>query len=134
MPRAGKRPSRTVLLRGALALIVATCGTSCVESREPIVIRDGMLVLENQTSREWRNVRVTVNDHFTGGVRSLLPGGLMTAPLRDFQTGFGQRFDRGRMSVFKVTVTAVDVDGHPVALSWGDERGLAEALRRARPD
>lgn len=78
-----------------------------------------MLVLENQTRHEWRNVRVTINDHFTGGVQSLMPGGLMTAPLRDFQTGFGQRFDRGRMSVFKVRVAATDTQGNAVTLAWG---------------
>jgi hypothetical protein len=78
-----------------------------------------MLVLENQSRREWRNVRVTINDHFSGGVPSLLPGGLMNAPLRDFQTGFGQRFDRGRMSVKKVMVSATDSAGQPVALTWG---------------
>lgn len=81
-----------------------------------------MLYLENQTRREWRNVRVTVNDHFMGGVPKLLPGALMTAPLRDFQTGFGQRFDRGTMSVFKVKVTATSAEGEPVELSWGGDR------------
>lgn len=87
--------------------------------RDPIIVGQGMLRLENQSRLEWRDVRVTINDHFTGGVRSLMPGSIMTAYLRDFQTGFGQRFDRGRMSVYKVRVSATDVDGQPVALSWG---------------
>jgi hypothetical protein len=104
---------------GAALAALALCLTACSTPRDPIVVRDGMLVLENQSRREWRNVRVTINDHFTGGVHSLPPGGLMTAPLRDFQTGFGQRFDRGRMSVFKVRVAATDADGKPVALAWG---------------
>ena len=103
--------------RVVVALLVV--GAACAAPRDPIVIRDGMLVLENQSSREWRNVRVTINDHFTGGVRSLMPGGLMNAPLRDFQTGFGQRFDRGTMSVKKVTVSATDSTGAAVALAWG---------------
>jgi hypothetical protein len=110
--------TRSVLRRGAIAALVALC-VACAMPRDPIVVRDGMLILENQSPREWRNVRVTINDHFTGGVHALLPGGLMTAPLRDFQTGFGQHFDRGRMSVFKVRVSATNVEGQPVALSWG---------------
>ena len=105
--------------RAALALTLAACLTSCREVRDPIVIRDGMLVLENQTRREWRDVRVTINDHFTGGVPSLLPGGLMNAPLRDFESGFGHRFDSARMGVFKVRVSAIDTNGRAVALSWG---------------
>lgn len=103
----------------AVSILLAAIVVACSKPREPIVVKEGMFVLENQTAREWRNVRVTINDHFMGGVPTLLAGGLMTAPLRDFQTGFGQRFDRGRMSVFKVRVTATDAAGEPVALSWG---------------
>jgi len=106
------------MTRTVVAALLMACA-ACAPPRDPIVIRDGMLLLENQSSREWRNVRVTINDHFSGGVRSLMPGGLMTAPLRDFQTGFGQKFDRGRMSVRKVRVAATDADGEPVALAWG---------------
>jgi hypothetical protein len=107
-------------VRETAALVsLAACLASCVQVRDPIVVRDGMLVLENQTAREWRNVRVTINDHFTGGVPSLPAHGLLNAPLRDFQSGFGHRFDRGRMSVFKVRVVATDIDGRPIALSWG---------------
>jgi hypothetical protein len=107
------------LRASAIAVLVAAGVGGCSMPRDPIIVRDGMLTLENQTNREWRNVRVTVNDHFTGGVHSLLPRGLMTASLRDFQTGFGQRFDRGRMSVYKVRVSATDTDGKPVTLKWG---------------
>jgi hypothetical protein len=100
-------------------MVAALCFAGCSEPRDPIVIKEGTFVLENQTQREWRQVRVTINDHFMGGVASLMPGGLMTARLTDFQTAFGQRFDRGRQSVFKVRVTATDSAGEPVALSWG---------------
>jgi hypothetical protein len=107
------------LRASAIAVLLAAGVGGCSIPRDPIIVRDGMLTLENQTNREWRNVRVTVNDHFTGGVHSLLPRGLMTASLRDFQTGFGHRFDRGRMSVYKVRVSATDSDGKPVTLKWG---------------
>ena len=102
----------------AVVALVLLC-SACTKPRDPIAIKDGILVLENQSDREWRNVRVTINDHFSGGVHSLMPGGLMTAPLRDFQTGFGQKFDRGRMSVKKVIVSATDPAGKPVTLAWG---------------
>jgi hypothetical protein len=101
------------------AALLAACALGCVAPRDPIIVSQGMLVLENQTTREWRDVRITVNDHFYGGVASLPPGGRLNAPLRDFETGFGQRFDRGRMSVFRVHVTAKDVDGKAVAVHWG---------------
>jgi hypothetical protein len=102
----------------AVALVVAAL--ACSEGRDPIVVKDGMLVVENQTTRDWRNVRVTVNHHFSGGVAQLPAGGLMNAPLRDFQTGFGQRFDRSRMTVFRVEVSATDANGEPVSITWGE--------------
>jgi hypothetical protein len=106
-------------LRRAALLVLAIVGGACSTPRDPITVEEGMVVVENLTSREWRNVKVTVNDHFSGGVSVLLPGGRLTAPLSQFQTGFGQKFDRGRQSVFKVEVSATEPDGTPVSLLWG---------------
>ena len=103
----------------AAIVIAALLVPACSAPRDPIIVDEGMLVLENQTSSEWRNVRITVNHHFRGGVPVLAAGGRMNAPLTQFETGFGQRFDRWRMSVFKVEVTATDAAGKPVTLNWG---------------
>ena len=91
---------------------------ACSRPRDPIVIDHGTLILENQTSREWRDVLITVNHHYFGGTRSLAPGGRLNAPLRDFKTGFGVKYDRGRMSVFRVVVTAKEPNGTDVRLEW----------------
>jgi len=112
---------RSSFVRGvclAAIVIAAAFAPACSERRDPIIVDEGMLVLENQTSSEWRNVRITVNHHFRGGVPVLAAGGRMNAPLTQFETGFGQRFDRWRMSVFKVEVTATGADGKPVTLDW----------------
>lgn len=120
MPMTRWRAGRRGLLLVALAGLVACA--ACDAPRESIVVDEGMIIVENQTPREWRSVRITVNDHFSGGVASLLPGGRLTAPLSDFQTGLGQKFDRGRQSVFKVEVSATDPDGTPVKLKWGQDQ------------
>jgi hypothetical protein len=115
-------PRLFALLRGVGALAMAvslTVAAGCSAPRDPIVIEEGMLTVENQTNREWRNVKVVVNDHFAGGTSSVPAGGRLNAPLSQFQTAYGQRFDRGRQSVFKVEVTATDPDGKPVTLTWG---------------
>jgi hypothetical protein len=99
----------------SLALWLAA---ACTSPRDPIVINDNIITIENQTSREWRNVVVTVNDHFRGGSPSLAARGLLTAPLSTFQTSFGQRFAVGRQAVFKIEVAATDARGEPVKLEW----------------
>jgi hypothetical protein len=109
------RGRRTLV--ASLAVVLATT-IACSPPQDPILVDEGMITIENQTAAEWRNVRITVNDHFGGGVPSLAPGGRLTAPLSQLQTGFGQKFDRGRQSVFKVEVTATDSDGKAVSLKW----------------
>lgn len=106
-----------VVLAGSFVAVSA-----CSVPKDPIVFDEGMIVVENLTAREWRNVRITVNDHFSGGAPALLPGGRLNAPLSQFQTGLGQKFDRSRQSVFKVEVTATEPDGTPVKLTWGGDR------------
>ena len=80
--------------------------------------------MENQTAQEWRNVTVTVNAYYRGSARTLLPGARLEAPLGNFMTGLGQRFDVNRERVRHVEVRATTSAGQPVALDWtsGPER------------
>jgi hypothetical protein len=116
---------RPGLLRKCVASLTATVligAAACSAPRDPITVAEGYVTVENQTDREWRNVKVTVNHYYTGGVPSLAPGGRLNAPLSQMQTAYGQRFDRGRQSVYKVDVTATDSDGKTVTLTWGTDR------------
>lgn len=94
----------------------------CSSPGDPITIRENIVTVENQSSRDWRNVVVTVNDHFRGGAGTLPAHGRLTAPLSQFQTGFGQRFQVGRQSVVKIEVTATDDKGELVKLAWGPKK------------
>jgi hypothetical protein len=110
-----------------IALWVAAAFTgvalyACSGRRDPIVLDEGTLVVENQSKSEWRNVVVTVNDHFRGGTPVLAAGARMTAPLTQFQTAFGQKYSRQTQSVYKVEVTATDASGAPVKLQWNGQR------------
>jgi hypothetical protein len=91
---------------------------ACKPRLDPITVSENIVIVENQTSRDWRNVVITVNDHFRGGAPALAAHGRLNAPLSQFQTGYGQRFDIGR-HVFKVEVSATDSTGGPVALKYG---------------
>jgi hypothetical protein len=87
----------------------------------PIAIDEGTVVVNNTSDRESRNVIITVNHHFHGGARTLAPQGRLAAPLSQFVTGHGQRYDRSRQSVFKVEVTATDSAGERVRLDWDSQ-------------
>ena len=118
----GARPSpvRTCL---ALAIALAALAASaCDKPREPITVEEGAVTIQNLTADEWRDVKIVVNHHFAGGVPRLEAGGRVNAPLSRFTTAFGQPFDRGRQSVFKVDVTARDQNGKLVTLTWGDDQ------------
>jgi hypothetical protein len=104
-----------------LACLLLAIGCS-EKARNPIQVGEGAIVVDNQTGQEWRNVIITVNEHFRGGARTLAPGGRLNAPLSQFQTGHGQRFTPDRTMVMTVIVTATDAAGQPVRLEW-DVRG-----------
>lgn len=99
----------------AILLAIGACGSKPY----PIQVGENMVTVENRTARDWRNVVVTVNDHFRGGAAVLAAHGRLTAPLSQFQTGFGQRFDIAHQNVFKVEVTATDSAGEAVRLEYG---------------
>ena len=114
------RASRYVA--GAALSVIVVLTVACSDRRDPITLDEGIITIENQTGSDWKDVRVVVNDYFGGSAPSLAPGQRMNAVLSNMQTGFGQRFDRNRMSVYKIEVTARNADGEPVKLAWGENR------------
>lgn len=108
--------------RIACAAVCLALAAACDDRTDPIILEEGIITVQNQTGSEWRDVRLVVNDYFGGQVASLAPGARMNAVLNNMQTGLGQRFDRSRMSVYKIEVTATDAEGRPVKLTWGEDR------------
>jgi hypothetical protein len=103
---------------GAAVVAASLVVGGCSSPPDPIVVEDGTITVDNQTSRDWRNVMITVNDHFRGGAQALAAHGRLNAPLSQFQTAYGQRFERARQGVTKIEVTATDSAGEPVKLVW----------------
>jgi hypothetical protein len=114
-----------------IALGMLLLAPACAPRLDPIRIQENLVIIQNQTSRDWRNVIITVNDHFRGGTPLLAAGAQLTAPLSQFQTAYGQRYDIARQTVFKVEVTATDSSGESVNVEFDPKkRGLAESLRQ----
>jgi len=111
-----------------VALGALLLATACSPITDPIRVQENMVTIENRTSRDWHNVIVTVNDHFRGGAPLLAAGGRLTAPLTQFQTGYGRRYDFSRQRVLKVEVTATDTRGAPVHLQL--DTGASFFLRK----
>lgn len=105
-------------LFAAAVLLLAACASGCSDPPHPITVEGGMVTVENRTDREWRNVKIVVNDHFHGGAQTLAAHGRLNGPLRDFQTGYGQRFNPVRYPVQKIELTATDSAGETVRLTW----------------
>jgi hypothetical protein len=115
-------PARCVLGVGVLAIVLALGAVACTPDPQPIAFNDGMITVQNLTSTEWRNVLITVNDHYRGGAPSLAAKGRLNAPISQFKTAYGEAYVLARQPVVKIEVTATDANGQPVALLWGERQ------------
>jgi hypothetical protein len=105
----------------AAALTAALFVSGCGAELPPIRQRGTWIVVENQTKSAWKDVSVTVNAYYRGVSPALSAGGRLEAPLANFVTGLGQRFNTAREHISRVEVRATDAWGNPVVLDW-DER------------
>lgn len=104
-------------LRVAAALIVLVVTASCSKPEDPIQVDTNAIAILNQTSSDWKNVLIVVNDHYRGGSPVLRAQGRLNAPIGQFETGFGQRWPSGTR-ITKIVVTATNANGEPVKLEW----------------
>jgi len=101
----------------AAALLALSLAIGCSEEQDPVDVDGNAITVLNQTSQDWRNVLIVVNDHYRGGVPVLKANGRLNAPVSQFDTGYGQRWPLGT-PIRKIVVTAQAADGAPVNLSW----------------
>jgi hypothetical protein len=114
----------SILLVAALGVCVAyVLARHYRVDSPPIYVRGAWIVVENQTKQPWKDVTVTVNAYYRGGSPALAAGGRLEAPLANFVTGLGQRFNTSREHVMRVEVRATDALGRPVALDWDESQG-----------
>ena len=115
------RGLRIGLTRMALAAAMLLAG--CATELPPIRQHGSWIVVENQTKSPWKDVSVTVNAYYRGVSPALSAGGRLEAPLGNFVTGLGQRFNTAREHVSRVEVRATDASGNPVVLDWDEKTG-----------
>jgi hypothetical protein len=101
----------------AALMVAIALSVACTEPPEPIAVEESSITVSNTTGYDWKNLLIVVNDHYRGGASVLRAGGVLNAPVSQFDTGFGQRFPHGT-TVKKVVVTADAASGAPVKLLW----------------
>ena len=108
------------MLRTAFAgalLVAQLFAAGCSDPEDPIDVDGNAITVLNQSDHDWRNVLIVVNDHFRGGASVLKANGRLNAPVSQFDTGYGQRWQMGT-PIRKVVVTAEAANGDPVKLEW----------------
>lgn len=111
-----------MLRRLSVAAILVGMLAGCSEPPPPISVSEGMVTVINQTDQDWKDVLITVNDHFRGFVPVLKADGRANAPLNQLTTGHGQKWVAGS-PVRTIDVIAKNADGTDVKLSYGRENG-----------
>ncbi len=109
---------RAGCVAGVLVVLVCALPGCRRETAPPVVVADRVVMVHNQTSERWTDVRVWLNDHYLAGTPVLEPDGRLTVPQRDFVAGMGQKFDPSRQNPYGVLVTAKSAAGD-VKLVWG---------------
>ena len=107
------------LLRAACASL-ALAAAGCSDPPPPIDVSEGTVTVLNQSGEDWKDVLIVVNDHFRGFLPVLKADSRANAPLSQFSTGYGQRWQQGTL-VRTIDVTAKLADGTDVTLTWGRE-------------
>ena len=103
-----------------LVLLAPLALVACSSPPPPISVSEGMVTVLNQTNQDWKEVLITVNDHFRGFVPVLKAEGRANAPLNQFTTGYGQRWVNGT-PVRTIDVVGKSADGTEVKLTYGRE-------------
>ncbi len=114
--------SRTV--KGWLAIWVIVAGwllwqQGCNETLEAIVVSDGAVIVRNQTEADWLDVRIWVNEYYSGGARVIPANGFVREPLSRFVAAQGQTIDVARTAITSIVVLGRTPDGTRVRVAWG---------------
>ena len=88
-------------------------------TREAIVVADGAVLVRNQSDEGWLDVRIWVNEHYSGGAQSIPSHGFVREPLGRFVAAQGQKIDVARTKITSVVVLGRTSDGTRIRVAWG---------------
>jgi hypothetical protein len=112
------------------ALVACALAAGCSSpAPRPIQVQRNLLTVDNQTSRDWLEVEIWINQQYRITVPRIAARSRFTATLDVFVAGFGQRFDVKRQRIDDLRLKARERDGTPVEVRFEPPKsGLAGAL------
>jgi hypothetical protein len=98
--------------------IVLACAVACSSKPpiQPLVLDGGRLTVNNRSDVEWSKIEIWLNRYFRVTWASLPPGGRLDVQLDSFVSGYGHKFDRRRIQIRDLRLTAVLPDGKPLEI------------------
>ena len=108
----------------SLVIVAALAGAwflwqrGCDRALADITIDDGAILVRNQTKEDWRNVRIWVNDYYSGTASEIRAGSFVREPVTRFVAAQGQTL-KSTTRITSVVVLATSANGASVRVPWG---------------
>ena len=112
---------RTVISIGILAAILGVWTLSqrgCARALPDIAVDSGAIIVRNQTKENWNNVRIWVNDYYSGTASEIRAGSFLREPVTRFVAAQGQTL-KVTASVTSVVVLGTTASGAPLRVVLG---------------
>jgi len=110
----------TISLGVLLALIGAWTlyQRGCDRKLSDIDITGGAITVRNQTSEDWKNVRIWVNDYYSGTASEIRAGSFVREPVSRFVASQGQTL-KSAAPITSVVVLGTTASGAPLRVAFG---------------
>lgn len=90
----------------------------CERALPDIAIEGGAVIVRNQTTEPWANVRIWVNDYYSGFASEIRAGGFVREPVVRFVAAQGQTM-KATTPITSVVALGTTKTGDTVRLVWG---------------
>jgi len=112
------RSLKIILVAVALVAAWSLWHRGLGERLPDISFGDGMIVVRNQTTEKWMNVRVWVNEYYAGEAREIPAGGFIREPVTRFVASQGQTLAPSA-PILSVVALGTTPSGKKVRVAWG---------------
>lgn len=90
----------------------------CDRKLSDIDISGGAITVRNQTSEDWKNVRIWVNDYYSGTASEIRAGSFVREPVGRFIASQGQTL-KSTAPITSVVVLGTTASGAPLRVAFG---------------